>query len=257
MNDRPNDRDSDLVDSSGAGSLVDVSSKEVSAGQSTESVKKPRMYIAGPMRGIKDHNYPAFNAAEEKLTEQGEWCPINPAALDEEAGIEPGADFEPFIRSALARDLEAIANRADAVGVLPGWRESKGALAEVALAQAIGMPVYSLHPGLDRPAPIQPFLTASPASPKEDRTTALDKAKKLVYGDRNESYGHPYEDFNRTAKIWEALLGTSVTPQQVAMCMVGVKLSRHVHRPKPDNIVDICGYAECLKRVEDREQGIE
>lgn len=77
----------------------------------------------------------------------------------------------------------------------------------------------------------------------------LDEAKKIVHGDRGENYGHPFEDFSRTAQIWTAVLGTDVTPEQVALCMIGVKISRECNRPKRDNIVDGAGYFETLDMV--------
>lgn len=77
----------------------------------------------------------------------------------------------------------------------------------------------------------------------------LEEAKRIVHGDRGENYGHPLEDFSRTAKIWSAILGIDVQPEQVALCMVGVKISREVNRPKRDNIVDGAGYFETLDMV--------
>ena len=48
----------------------------------------------------------------------------------------------------------------------------------------------------------------------------LEEAKRIVHGDRGENYGHPFEDFSRTAQIWSAILGIDVEPEQVALCMV-------------------------------------
>ena len=77
----------------------------------------------------------------------------------------------------------------------------------------------------------------------------LDEAKRIVHGERGENYGHPFEDFSRTAKIWSAIMDIEVTPEQVALCMIGVKISREVNRPKRDNIVDGAGYFETLDMV--------
>ena len=81
------------------------------------------------------------------------------------------------------------------------------------------------------------------------RESILHEAHTLVHGDRGQDYGHPYEDFSRTAKIWSAILDKEVTPEQVALCMIGVKMSRECNRPKRDNRVDIAGYAEALDMV--------
>lgn len=77
----------------------------------------------------------------------------------------------------------------------------------------------------------------------------LTEAHELVHGNRGEDYGHPYRDFSRTAKIWSAILGIDVTPEQVALCMIGVKISRECNKPKRDNRVDIAGYVETLDMV--------
>ena len=79
----------------------------------------------------------------------------------------------------------------------------------------------------------------------------------LVYGDRNDSYGHPADDYSRTAQIWSALLGFEVTPAQAALCMIGLKLSREVHKPKRDNLVDLHGYALVYGRILRRLEGKE
>lgn len=82
----------------------------------------------------------------------------------------------------------------------------------------------------------------------------LFEAADTVEGPRNDAYGHPADDFARAASIWSGILGVDVTPQQVALCMVGVKLARQVHSPKRDNVVDSIGYLLCLDAVERRHQ---
>jgi hypothetical protein len=77
----------------------------------------------------------------------------------------------------------------------------------------------------------------------------LETANELVSGDRQNDYGHPIHDFSRTAKIWSAILRVEVTPEQVALCMVGVKLSRECNKHKDDNIIDGCGYFRTLEMV--------
>lgn len=75
------------------------------------------------------------------------------------------------------------------------------------------------------------------------------EAEQLVYGNRNADYGHPLDDFSRSSKMWSAILNTNVEPDQVALCMIAVKISRQINLPKRDNLVDIAGYAETINMV--------
>ena len=84
---------------------------------------------------------------------------------------------------------------------------------------------------------------------KTAHRSICEEAHHLVGGDRNADYGHPLDDFSRTAQIWSAILGVPVTAEQVGLCMVGVKLSRQCHRPKRDNLVDGAGYMQTVDLV--------
>jgi hypothetical protein len=75
-------------------------------------------------------------------------------------------------------------------------------------------------------------------------------AARLVSADRNNEYGHPLDNLDRAARIWAVILGCEVSAEQVALCMVGMKIARQVHKPKPDTVVDIMGYALTLHMVE-------
>jgi hypothetical protein len=75
-------------------------------------------------------------------------------------------------------------------------------------------------------------------------------AARLVSDDRNHEYGHPLDNLDRAARIWSVILDCDVTAEQVALCMVGMKIARQVHKPKPDTVVDIIGYALTLHMVE-------
>lgn len=75
-------------------------------------------------------------------------------------------------------------------------------------------------------------------------------AARLVSEDRNDQYGHPLDNLNRAAEIWSVILEADVTAEQVALCMIGMKIARQVHKPKADTVVDIVGYALTLHMVE-------
>lgn len=84
----------------------------------------------------------------------------------------------------------------------------------------------------------------------------LEEALLITTGDRQNSYGHPIEDFGRTAGMWSALLCNKLlvplTAEDVAMAMVCLKLSRQQNKPKHDNLVDMAGYVNCLHMVIER-----
>lgn len=68
------------------------------------------------------------------------------------------------------------------------------------------------------------------------------KAHALINGDRQNDYGHPIENLSRTAALWSAYLGRTVSAKDVAVCMAFVKLAREAGNHKPDNLLDAAGY---------------
>lgn len=216
------------------------------------------IYLAGPMRGYDQYNFPAFHQAAERLRESYMGVELlSPAEHDLENGFDPTKDIveqENFdLREALTWDTAAVL-RSDLVFVLPGWDKSRGAQAEVALAWACGIPVYTFKEYL-RVWP-DGERCPQPEDGPEVVETITTEAERLVYGDRGAAYGPPDADFRRTGGIWTALLehklgaGEEIDAKDVALCMVGLKMSREVHRPKRDNRVDLAGYALCLDRIE-------
>lgn len=89
--------------------------------------------------------------------------------------------------------------------------------------------------------------------------TILEEAQRLVYGDRGADYGHPIDDFRKTAGMWSALWRDKLKPhctlgpEDVAMALICVKLSREQNRAKRDNATDIAGYAATLQMVRERQ----
>jgi hypothetical protein len=84
-----------------------------------------------------------------------------------------------------------------------------------------------------------------------DQETILEEAQRLITGERNQTYDHPLDNFERIAAIWSVVLGIKVTPEQVGLCMVGVKLAREAYLPKRDNLVDGAGYFGTVQMVRD------
>lgn len=71
----------------------------------------------------------------------------------------------------------------------------------------------------------------------------LDTAKDIITGARRKSYGPPEEGFNHLADLWSVILRHDVTPRQVALMMIALKVERHCAGEGDDDLVDICGYA--------------
>lgn len=90
-----------------------------------------RVYIAGPMSGIPDLNFPAFHAAAAKLRELG-FDVINPAEIN----TDPSAGWAACMRADIAQLVTC-----DAIALLPGWQKSRGASLEHHIAVALGMRV--------------------------------------------------------------------------------------------------------------------
>ena len=120
-----------------------------------------RIYLAGPMTGLPDHNIPAFDAAAKRLREQGHFV-INPADLSAQFGtpediaylfkilygIEGKGDGvweyhnqqAKLAQSIMDADLAAVRS-CDAIYLLRGWEMSRGAKKELAEAIKCGLEV--------------------------------------------------------------------------------------------------------------------
>lgn len=76
-----------------------------------------------------------------------------------------------------------------------------------------------------------------------DRGDILYEAHRLTYGDRDKNYGSPLINHQRIAAIWSVILGQEIRPDQVALCMAGVKLARLVETPDHlDSFIDGAAY---------------
>lgn len=89
-----------------------------------------KLYVAGPMAGLPELNYPAFRDAAAKLTAAG-FDVIDPSCLN-----QAGTDWAACMRIDIPQMLAC-----DAVAVLPNWWRSRGARLEVHIAAALDMPI--------------------------------------------------------------------------------------------------------------------
>lgn len=109
-----------------------------------------------------------------------------------------------------------------------------------------------------------PALVGLAREPESPRASALNEARDLITGDRNNQYGPPTQDFKRAAELLQACgyrrvdandTVHDIVPSDVAIMVMQVKVSRLMHsRGKRDSWVDLAGYAACGYECAEEEQ---
>jgi len=92
-----------------------------------------RIYIAGPMTGHIELNFPAFHAAAARIREAGHVA-INPAEINPDASMS--------WKECMKSDIAALVT-CDAIHLLPGWENSKGATLEAHIAERLEIEVFA------------------------------------------------------------------------------------------------------------------
>lgn len=109
-------------------------------------MKPIKFYVAGGMSGYPDYNFPEFDRVCQAIRRAGHIA-LGPQELDrlcgyDECYLREHTVTEEEIRKLLLRDLMLISQEATAICVLSGWARSKGAVAEVAFAMRLKLPIY-------------------------------------------------------------------------------------------------------------------
>lgn len=110
------------------------------------------IYLAGPMRGLPEFNFPAFHKKTMALRAMGHTV-FSPAERDLEKDktfqdANPDGNLDLAIangfsmRGAMGDDTAWICNHADAIYLLEGWEFSAGACAEWALAKSLRLKIF-------------------------------------------------------------------------------------------------------------------
>jgi hypothetical protein len=72
-----------------------------------------------------------------------------------------------------------------------------------------------------------------------------------VVRDRRRTYGEPELLFARVAERWSQVIGTKITPAQVALCLCDLKLARLTVDPRHlDSLVDLAGYTAVARELQ-------
>lgn len=71
-----------------------------------------------------------------------------------------------------------------------------------------------------------------------------------IFAERRANYGPAKNHFREVARRWSLALGYEVSPDQVVMCLIELKLARLKENPTHlDSIADIAGYAAVMAEV--------
>jgi hypothetical protein len=95
------------------------------------------------------------------------------------------------------------------------------------------------------------------------REDILTQANKCVNGERDQQYGNPENNFKLIASLWNAYIygasdtvnkiGFALEPKDVAAMLGLLKIARiATGQPKPDNWIDLAGYAACGGEIDSK-----
>lgn len=113
--------------------------------------------------------------------------------------------------------------------------------------------------GFDLSMILEDFIKNYKASAKTEvvEQTFLQRAEKLIKGDRQRDYGDKLTNFAHIAMFFQAVLapklqkGMHISPEEVGMMMQGVKMARMIKSPDhADSVLDNAGYAGCIGELQ-------
>ena len=110
-----------------------------------------RWYVAGPMTGLPELNYPAFHAAAARLRTQGHHVE-NPAE-NPVPDLGPNATEEQVYQEYLRMGIAQLVTCTHVL-FLEGWQRSGGALKERMVASWTGIEMHEEMPVQPDPAPL-------------------------------------------------------------------------------------------------------
>ena len=89
---------------------------------------------------------------------------------------------------------------------------------------------------------------------EENNKSILAEAEDIVNGSRQADYGDAKESFTKVASVASVMTGKELSPDDCCAVLMAVKLVRESFRHKRDNLVDLCGYAEIMNRINEKEK---
>lgn len=111
----------------------------------------PRLYISGPVTGIKDDNYEAFDNASFYLrrARYEATIPHDSVLSYMSHEVAMAACIHQLTSRVWDADSNGPKNLYDGLALLPGWEQSEGARLERAVAEACGIEVKTVAEWLE------------------------------------------------------------------------------------------------------------
>lgn len=119
-------------------------------------MERTTLYLGGPMTGIPQFNFPAFDQAAGRLRAEG-FDVVSPAELDDpktreaalasaDGALGSGAANGETWGDFLSRDVKLIADKVDGAVFLDDWETSRGARLEALVCKLEDKPVFRYAP---------------------------------------------------------------------------------------------------------------
>lgn len=106
------------------------------------------------------------------------------------------------------------------------------------------------------PETTQAIEPPSVSAKKPAIPTVLEEANTIIFGDREQTYGHPAKNINNIARQWSLYLEQKhglimdISAEDVCWMMVTLKMARQINSSKRDNLVDAAGYLALIDRID-------
>jgi hypothetical protein len=137
-----------------------------------EDLKMTKIYLAGPMSGIPQFNFPLFYSAAKELRVQG-WEVVSPAEMDdaEDSGaalksLDGNVNDRTIVKKTwgefLSRDVKLLADGGiEGIIFLPGWDKSKGARLEAYVGLNLNFKFFMFDPDTNAISPFPAYTVFS------------------------------------------------------------------------------------------------
>ena len=181
-----------------------------------------KIYLSGPMSGIVDNNFPAFYEWAARLRAQG-YEVVSPAEIQE------AKTWELCLRADMCEMLEC-----EAIALMPGWENSKGANLELHVAHRVGMKVIHLPLQFDLVAHLrrQMEFSAHTFGPGQRVQGVCDHIRKELI-EVEEDFGSLVEWVDVILLALDGAWRSGATPEQIVEA-IAAKQARNETRRWPD-----------------------